>query len=269
MTDLTPTEVFVRRLAVVVAYRAKDTSLSYKAIKEFFLGVQKDVLENITLKDMATFLRKRPTNRPKELSSANRSRYKPSFEKGQGYAVRVKISPTFDDVSIELYSAYRDNRLKPVKFDPVQSVNKLEPNAVRTIDKALRALFAYIAEDHYRAEKGRGTFNQTLGGTTSHEPIDIEEFLGDCELTGGCAMTRNPDGSLELVGASGFMPNAGARLLYDGDPDKLPHGLSEAEMPYFLSGLADQVAARMLNGNPIPFKELYDKFVDTPGLSLN
>ena len=151
MTDLTPTEEFVRRLAVVVAYRAKDTSLSYKAIKEFFLGVQKDVLENITLKDMATFLRKRPTNRPKELSSANRSRYKPSFEKGQGYAVRVKISPTFDDVSIELYSAYRDNRLKPVKFDPVQSVNKLEPNAVRTIDKALRALFAYIAEDHYRA----------------------------------------------------------------------------------------------------------------------
>lgn len=34
-------------------------------------------------------------------------------------------------------------------------------------------------------------------------------------------MTRKPDGSLELVGASGFMPNAGARLLYDGDPDKL------------------------------------------------
>lgn len=255
---------FMQRKVTDVAMKAGDTFFRADGIKAYMQTVQRNVLIGVTLEIILDALKTGPANKPSALARKHELPEKVDIKPEQGYAAKIVISPDLANVEVTIYSAYKDNELKPALVDDVQRTNGQDLIAVRTLDKALRSLF------WLKRNEALGIFTTTPQLPFEPKPVEtIEQFLGKCKLTLGCAIDVDVNGVITLIGTSGFQPNAAALEMLDQITNKADSGLKADEIAFLYSGIMDQYVARQLAGNPIGLADLTRECIATPGVTLH
>jgi hypothetical protein len=254
----------MQRKVMDVAFNANDFLYRSDEIKAYMQSVQRNVLKGVTVDILLDALKTTPANKPSALSRKHELPERADIKPEQGYAVKIVLSPDLEKAEVTLFSAYGNNELKPAALDDVQRTNGQDLIAVRTLDKALRALFWY--------KRNETRLNLLGEPQLPFEPVEIEtleQFLGDCKLTLGCAVSVDANGVITLIGTSGFQPNDAAIEMLDQITKHADSGLGPDEQAFLYSGIMDQYIARQLVGDPIGLSDLTRACISTPGVTLH